>query len=73
MLHHARRVTGIDDIHAFIGGLHLTGGLFAPIILLMLVTIPRYLWMIVQVIHHGPPETELEDLIAEDAAKGDRS
>ena len=32
VLHHARRVTGVDQVHAFIGGLHLTGGLFAPII-----------------------------------------
>ena len=32
VLHHARRVTGIDHIHGFIGGLHLTGGLFEPII-----------------------------------------
>lgn len=32
VLHHVRRVTGIDHIHGFIGGLHLTGGLFEPII-----------------------------------------
>ncbi|MGI9584343.1 MAG: MBL fold metallo-hydrolase [Acidimicrobiia bacterium] len=32
VLHHTQRVTGIDRIHAFIGGLHLTGGLFEPII-----------------------------------------
>lgn len=32
VLHHARRVTGIDNIHGFVGGLHLTGGLFEPII-----------------------------------------
>lgn len=32
ILRHAQRVTGIDHIHAFIGGLHLTGGLFEPII-----------------------------------------
>lgn len=29
---HAQRMTGIDHIHAFVGGLHLTGGLFEPII-----------------------------------------
>jgi 7,8-dihydropterin-6-yl-methyl-4-(beta-D-ribofuranosyl)aminobenzene 5'-phosphate synthase len=32
VLHHARRITGIDEIHGFVGGLHLTGGLFEPII-----------------------------------------
>jgi 7,8-dihydropterin-6-yl-methyl-4-(beta-D-ribofuranosyl)aminobenzene 5'-phosphate synthase len=32
VLKHARRLTGIDKIHAFVGGLHLTGGLFEPII-----------------------------------------
>jgi 7,8-dihydropterin-6-yl-methyl-4-(beta-D-ribofuranosyl)aminobenzene 5'-phosphate synthase len=32
ILRHIQRVTGIDHIHAFIGGLHLTGGLFEPII-----------------------------------------
>lgn len=32
VLHHAVRVTGVDRIHGFIGGLHLTGGLFESII-----------------------------------------
>jgi 7,8-dihydropterin-6-yl-methyl-4-(beta-D-ribofuranosyl)aminobenzene 5'-phosphate synthase len=32
VLHHAQRLTGVEAIHAFIGGLHLTGGLFEPII-----------------------------------------
>jgi 7,8-dihydropterin-6-yl-methyl-4-(beta-D-ribofuranosyl)aminobenzene 5'-phosphate synthase len=32
ILRHIQRVTGIEHIHAFIGGLHLTGGLFEPII-----------------------------------------
>jgi 7,8-dihydropterin-6-yl-methyl-4-(beta-D-ribofuranosyl)aminobenzene 5'-phosphate synthase len=32
VLHHARKVTGVDDVHGFIGGLHLTGGLFESII-----------------------------------------
>jgi 7,8-dihydropterin-6-yl-methyl-4-(beta-D-ribofuranosyl)aminobenzene 5'-phosphate synthase len=31
ILHHVRRVTGVEHIHGFIGGLHLTGGLFEPI------------------------------------------
>lgn len=31
VLRHVRRVTGIDHVHGFIGGLHLTGGLFEPI------------------------------------------
>lgn len=31
ILRHVRKVTGIDHIHGFIGGLHLTGGLFEPI------------------------------------------
>ncbi len=30
---HARKMTGVEHVHAFIGGLHLTGGLFEPIIL----------------------------------------
>ena len=32
VLWHARRVTGVDQIHGFVGGLHLTGGLFEPIL-----------------------------------------
>ena len=32
VLRHARRVTGVDKILGFVGGLHLTGGLFEPII-----------------------------------------
>ena len=32
VLRHVRSATGIDRIHAFIGGLHLTGGLFEAII-----------------------------------------
>ena len=32
VLQHVRRVTGVDHIHGFIGGLHLTGGLFENII-----------------------------------------
>jgi 7,8-dihydropterin-6-yl-methyl-4-(beta-D-ribofuranosyl)aminobenzene 5'-phosphate synthase len=32
ILRHARRVTGVDRVHAFVGGLHLTGASFEPII-----------------------------------------
>lgn len=32
VLRHARSLTGVEKIHAFVGGLHLTGGLFDPII-----------------------------------------
>ncbi len=32
VLHHARRLTGRDKIAGFVGGLHLTGGVFEPII-----------------------------------------
>jgi 7,8-dihydropterin-6-yl-methyl-4-(beta-D-ribofuranosyl)aminobenzene 5'-phosphate synthase len=32
VLRNAKRITGIDKIHAFIGGMHLTGGLFENII-----------------------------------------
>ncbi len=32
VLRHAQRLTGISQVHAFVGGLHLTGGLFEPII-----------------------------------------
>jgi 7,8-dihydropterin-6-yl-methyl-4-(beta-D-ribofuranosyl)aminobenzene 5'-phosphate synthase len=32
VLKHAQRLTGVDTVHAFVGGLHLTGGLFESII-----------------------------------------
>ena len=32
VLKHAQRLTGIDKVHAFVGGFHLTGGLFETII-----------------------------------------
>jgi 7,8-dihydropterin-6-yl-methyl-4-(beta-D-ribofuranosyl)aminobenzene 5'-phosphate synthase len=32
VLRHAQRLTGVEQIHAFVGGLHLTGGLFERII-----------------------------------------
>lgn len=32
VMRNARRLTGIDRVHAFIGGMHLTGGLFERII-----------------------------------------
>jgi 7,8-dihydropterin-6-yl-methyl-4-(beta-D-ribofuranosyl)aminobenzene 5'-phosphate synthase len=32
VLRQARRLTGVDPVHAFIGGMHLTGGLFETII-----------------------------------------
>ena len=32
VLKHAQQMTRVDRVHAFIGGLHLTGGLFEPII-----------------------------------------
>jgi 7,8-dihydropterin-6-yl-methyl-4-(beta-D-ribofuranosyl)aminobenzene 5'-phosphate synthase len=32
VLRHAQRLTGVDKIHAFVGGMHLTGGLFERII-----------------------------------------
>jgi len=32
VIRHAQRITGIEHIHAFVGGLHLTGGLFERII-----------------------------------------
>ena len=41
--------------------------LFAPVVLLMIVAIIRYLWSIVLVARFGPPDTELEDLISSDA------
>ena len=31
-LDYAKELTGVDKIHAVIGGLHLSGGLFEPII-----------------------------------------
>jgi 7,8-dihydropterin-6-yl-methyl-4-(beta-D-ribofuranosyl)aminobenzene 5'-phosphate synthase len=32
VLQNAKRITGVDNIHAFVGGLHLTGGIFEKII-----------------------------------------
>ena len=32
VLRHAQRLTGVTAVHAFVGGMHLTGGLFEPII-----------------------------------------
>jgi 7,8-dihydropterin-6-yl-methyl-4-(beta-D-ribofuranosyl)aminobenzene 5'-phosphate synthase len=32
VLRHAQRLTGVEAVYAFVGGLHLTGGLFEPII-----------------------------------------
>jgi 7,8-dihydropterin-6-yl-methyl-4-(beta-D-ribofuranosyl)aminobenzene 5'-phosphate synthase len=32
VLKHAQQLTGVDTVYAFVGGLHLTGGLFEPII-----------------------------------------
>lgn len=32
VLRHAQRVTGVEKVHAVVGGLHLTGGIFEPII-----------------------------------------
>jgi 7,8-dihydropterin-6-yl-methyl-4-(beta-D-ribofuranosyl)aminobenzene 5'-phosphate synthase len=32
VLHQAQRLTGEDRVHAFVGGMHLTGGIFEPLI-----------------------------------------
>jgi 7,8-dihydropterin-6-yl-methyl-4-(beta-D-ribofuranosyl)aminobenzene 5'-phosphate synthase len=32
ILRYAQALTGIDHVHAFVGGMHLTGGIFEPII-----------------------------------------
>jgi 7,8-dihydropterin-6-yl-methyl-4-(beta-D-ribofuranosyl)aminobenzene 5'-phosphate synthase len=32
LLRHAQGLTGVDRVYAFVGGMHLTGGLFEPII-----------------------------------------
>lgn len=32
VLRHAQRITGVDTVYAFVGGMHLTGGLFEAII-----------------------------------------
>jgi 7,8-dihydropterin-6-yl-methyl-4-(beta-D-ribofuranosyl)aminobenzene 5'-phosphate synthase len=32
VLEHARRLTAVEHVHAFVGGMHLTGGLFESII-----------------------------------------
>jgi 7,8-dihydropterin-6-yl-methyl-4-(beta-D-ribofuranosyl)aminobenzene 5'-phosphate synthase len=32
VLKHARRITGVDQIYAFVGGMHLTGAIMEPII-----------------------------------------
>ena len=33
VLRHAKHLTGIDKVYAFVGGFHLEEGLFEPIIL----------------------------------------
>lgn len=43
--------------------------LFASIVLLMVVAVLRYAWRIVTIFRDGPPGTEIEDLISEDAAQ----
>src|SRR5213596_1846369 len=32
VLHNAQRITGVNKVHAFIGGMHLSGGIFEKII-----------------------------------------
>ncbi|HEX8802685.1 MAG TPA: MBL fold metallo-hydrolase, partial [Acidimicrobiales bacterium] len=32
IVRHARRLTGVDDVHAVVGGFHLNGPLFAPVV-----------------------------------------
>jgi 7,8-dihydropterin-6-yl-methyl-4-(beta-D-ribofuranosyl)aminobenzene 5'-phosphate synthase len=32
VLRQAQRLTGVDRVHALVGGLHLTGGIFEPLI-----------------------------------------
>ena len=32
VLQHARTLTATEHVHAFVGGMHLTGGLFEPIV-----------------------------------------
>jgi len=32
VLRQAQRLTGVEQIHAFVGGMHLTGGMFEPIV-----------------------------------------
>jgi 7,8-dihydropterin-6-yl-methyl-4-(beta-D-ribofuranosyl)aminobenzene 5'-phosphate synthase len=32
IIHHAQRMTGVDHIHAFVGGLHLSGDIFENIV-----------------------------------------
>ena len=52
----------------------ITGGkiaikwLFAPFVMLMIVVTIRYLWRIYSVLRFGPPETEMEALLAGEAA-----
>ena len=47
--------------------------LFAAYILLMVATILRYLWRVYTVARHGPPETELEELLSDNAEREDAS
>jgi 7,8-dihydropterin-6-yl-methyl-4-(beta-D-ribofuranosyl)aminobenzene 5'-phosphate synthase len=47
IIEHARALTGVDTVHAVVGGFHLTGGLFEPIIAATTAALqrinPRYL------------------------------
>ncbi|SFL38905.1 TRAP transporter small permease [Shimia aestuarii] len=45
--------------------------LFGAYILLMIATILRYLWRLYWLVRHGPPKTELEELVSDDAQTGD--
>ena len=47
--------------------------LFAAYILLMVATILRYLWRVYTIARHGPPETELEELLSDTADREDAS
>ncbi|SPJ28919.1 TRAP transporter small permease [Falsiruegeria mediterranea] len=47
--------------------------LFAAYILLMIATIVRYLWRLYSVVRHGPPETEMEEILSDKTGEEDAS
>lgn len=64
----ASRLTELKKIQTlrvpFTGAQIAIKWLFAPVVMLMLVAVVRYLWRIVTIARDGPPDTELEDLLS---------
>jgi len=73
-IHHARRLTGVEQVHAVIGGFHLTGALFEPIIPVTIEALkkinPRYVvpghcsgWLATHQIARAMPEAFIQNSV----------